>query len=131
MFSFVFQISKKALNMNKSNTPRSGKKLKSKVPGSKVNLSISSYGKFQEHLEERNELRSSMLPDQVLENASERGHMKTPVRTPAKPLRKNLLSVPTSGTPRPASSSRATPRSPRVMHTPRLATMPNNTHFIF
>ncbi|XP_033230675.1 protein regulator of cytokinesis 1-like isoform X2 [Belonocnema kinseyi] len=125
------RISKKALNLSKSNTPRSGKKLKSKVTGSKVNLSISSYGKFQEHLEERNELRSSMLPDQVLENACERGNMKTPVRTPAKPLRKNLLPVPTSGTPRPASSSRVTPRSPRVMHTPRLAPMPNNTHFIF
>ena len=119
------------MNLNKSNTPRSGKKLKSKVQGSKVDLSISSYGKFQEHLEERDELRSSMLSEQLLETACGSGNMKTPVRTPAKPLRKNLLSVNTPGTtPGTASTSRPTPRSPRVMHTPRLAPVPNSSHFI-
>lgn len=118
--------------MNKSNTPRSGKVQKLKQEGLKANLSISSYGKFQEHLEEREELRSSMLSEQLLENAFDRGNMKTPVRTPAKPLRKNLLAVNnTQTTPKSASTSRSTPRIPRVAHTPRLAPMPNNTHYFF
>ncbi|XP_051159934.1 protein regulator of cytokinesis 1-like [Leptopilina boulardi] len=131
------RISKKnLLSINKTNTPKSGKKQKLKADGcNKANLSISSYGKFQEHLEQREELRSSILSEQLLEHAFDRGtNIKTPVRTPARPLRKNLLSVNNAQlTPRSvASTSRTlTPRTPRVMHTPRLATVPNNKHCIF
>ncbi|XP_043467957.1 protein regulator of cytokinesis 1-like [Leptopilina heterotoma] len=130
------RISKKALiSMNKASTSKSDKKQKLDADGLKAaNLSISSYGKFQEHLEQREELRSSMLSDQLLENAFERGNnMKTPVRTPAKPLRKNLLSVNNAHlSSKSASTPRTTtPRTPRVMHRPRLAAVPNNTQFIF
>ena len=120
------------MNPNKSNTPKSGKKQMKKAGDSKINLSVTSYGKFQEHLVEREELRSSMISEQLFENARDRTNMKTPVRTPAKPLRKNLLSLNTPrGTPKSASTSRSTPRSPKVLKTPRLATAPNSTHLIF
>ncbi|OXU20207.1 hypothetical protein TSAR_007364 [Trichomalopsis sarcophagae] len=82
-----------------------------------TSLSVSSYGNFQEHLDNRDELRSSVLPDEVLKRAGG----KTPMKTPIKPVRRKIIA---NSTPANAVNStrtlRGTPRSPRLLHTPRL-----------
>ncbi|XP_012229224.2 protein regulator of cytokinesis 1-like isoform X1 [Linepithema humile] len=86
------------------------------------------YSKFQGHMTEREELHSSMLPDQILKTSNKFNINKTPiVRTPMKPLRKNLsaATTPTS------SSARKAPHSPRITKTPKLVPTTNNLPFIF
>lgn len=94
---------------------------------SSANNSImdTTYNQFQGHMTSREELHSSMIPEQVLKNAT-KINVKTPVRTPAKPLRKNLttLMTPTH------SSTRKVPHSPRIINTPKLATAPSNLPII-
>ncbi|XP_076653355.1 protein regulator of cytokinesis 1-like [Halictus rubicundus] len=76
------------------------------------------YNQFKEHLEERRELRSSLL------NATNKGNVKTPIRTPAKPLRKHIpvAVTPTTTTPKLSRSQlHKSPRSPRLVQSSRLA----------
>lgn len=83
---------------------------------SSVNNSLTdtTYNQFQGHMTGREELHSSLLPEQLLRN----NIVKTPVRTPAKPLRKNL---PIVSTPiRPRTPARNIPLSPRIVNTPKL-----------
>ncbi|XP_063983095.1 protein regulator of cytokinesis 1-like [Diachasmimorpha longicaudata] len=89
-------------------------------------LNIQPYEVFQEHISSRNELRSTLLSEQLLQNVRGEGKkMKTPVKTPVKPLRKHLVS---SSTPHitPMSAPRRPSRSPRITNTPRLTTAPTN-----
>ncbi|OAD56378.1 Protein regulator of cytokinesis 1 [Eufriesea mexicana] len=89
------------------------------------------YSQFKEHLEERKELRSSLLPEQILANAS-KSKMRTPVRTPAKPLRKNLPLATTPTTSKLSQSQmHKSPRSPRIAATSRLATVSTPLPIIF
>lgn len=90
------------------------------------------YNQFKEHLESKAELRSSILPENVLGNAN-KSKIKTPIRTPAKPLRKNLPTRLTPTTPKTShlQSGRRTPRSPRVVSTPKLATATTPLPIIF
>ncbi|CAL7944982.1 unnamed protein product [Xylocopa violacea] len=92
------------------------------------------YNQFREHLADKQELRSSLLPEQVLANAS-KSRMKTPIRTPVKPLRKNLplATTPTITTTPKSSQSRLhkSPRSPRIPQSSRLATVSTPLPIIF
>ncbi|XP_015606138.1 protein regulator of cytokinesis 1 isoform X2 [Cephus cinctus] len=122
-----------------SQTMPSEKRRKRK--SSSMNVTDTSYGRFQEHLEQREELRSSFLPEHLLNNVTNKQKSKTPVKTPVKPLRASRLTVPSPrhnfNTPN-KSQSRVgnqsvsrTPRSPRIVTTPRLATAPSNLPIIF
>ncbi|KAG7203524.1 hypothetical protein KM043_013577 [Ampulex compressa] len=94
-----------------SKTPKSSQKKQNHMSHSSTTTD-STYSQFQEHLDVRTELRSSLLPEQVLKNAN-KTRVKTPVRTPAKPLRKHLLLTPTyKGTPK-LSQSQSTNGTPR------------------
>ncbi|XP_043273448.1 protein regulator of cytokinesis 1-like [Venturia canescens] len=94
--------------------------------------SVAQYEQFQQHLEQREELRSSLLPEQVLKKARGRPKMRTPVKTPVKPLRKNLSSVSTTPKQTPRSSHIREPsRSPKMTTTPRLAAAPSKLPFFF
>ncbi|XP_014482349.1 PREDICTED: protein regulator of cytokinesis 1-like [Dinoponera quadriceps] len=84
------------------------------------------YNQFQGHMTSREELHSSMIPEQMLKISS-KINVKTPVRTPAKPLRKNLITVTTPT----SNSARKSPHSPRTVNTPKLATALSNLPFIF
>ncbi|EGI70338.1 PREDICTED: protein regulator of cytokinesis 1-like [Acromyrmex echinatior] len=103
---------------------------KRKESQSPVNsVTDTTYNQFQGHMTDREELHSSMLPEQILRSANRLNINKTPVRTPMKPLRKHLSATTTpSFTP---LSARKTPHSPRVINTPKLATAPSNLPFIF
>ncbi|XP_077258927.1 protein regulator of cytokinesis 1 [Temnothorax americanus] len=90
-------------------------------------ITDTTYNQFQGHMTGREELHSSMLPEQILRSSNKLNINKTPVRTPMKPLRKHLLTA----TPVTPGSTRKTPHSPRVVHTPKLATAPSNLPFIF
>ena len=89
------------------------------------------YNQFKEHLEDKRELRSSLLPEKLLANVT-KSKMKTPIRTPVKPLRKNLLLpiTPTTTTPK-LSQSHKSPRSPRGVQSTRLAAMSTQLPIIF
>lgn len=90
------------------------------------------YSQFKEHLEDKKELRSSLLPEQVLANASKSKIKSKPVRTPAKPLRKNLPLATTPTTPKLSQSQlHKSPRSPRIAHSSRLATVSTPLPIIF
>ncbi|XP_046832901.1 protein regulator of cytokinesis 1-like [Vespa crabro] len=86
------------------------------------------YGQFQEHLKEREELRSSLLPPDQSAYIS-----KTPNRIHVKPSRKNLYNVNATSntTSKSLLSTRNSPRSPRMDNTPKLATAPNVLPIIF
>ncbi|XP_011259450.1 protein regulator of cytokinesis 1 [Camponotus floridanus] len=87
------------------------------------------YNQFQGHMTNREELHSSMLPEQILRNSNKINVNKTPIiRTPMKPLRKNLSAA---TTPIACGSARKSPHSPRINNTPKLATAPSNLPFIF
>ncbi|KYN07299.1 PREDICTED: protein regulator of cytokinesis 1-like [Cyphomyrmex costatus] len=90
-------------------------------------ITDTTYNQFQGHMTDREELHSSMLPEQILKSSNKINVNKTPVRTPMKPLRKHL-STTSSYTP---LSTRKTPHSPRVINTPKLTTAPSNLPFIF
>lgn len=116
--------------------PFGSKTRKSPKGGQRRRLSLSpnnsvidtTYNQFQGHMTGREELHSSMLPDQILKNSNKLNVNKTPiVRTPMKPLRKNLSAATTPV----SSSARKPPHSPRIMKTPKLATAANNLPFIF
>ncbi|EZA54349.1 hypothetical protein DMN91_001634 [Ooceraea biroi] len=102
---------------------RGGQKRKESV--SPVNsITDTTYNQFQGHMTDREELHSSLLPDQILKSISKAS--KTPiVRTPMKPLRKHLSAATTP------VSARKAPHSPRIVKTPKLATAPSNLPFIF
>ncbi|XP_072762217.1 protein regulator of cytokinesis 1-like [Anoplolepis gracilipes] len=87
------------------------------------------YNQFQDHMSDREELHSSMLPEHILKNSSKANINKTPIiRTPMKPLRKNLSAATTPVT---RGSARKSPHSPKFNSTPKLVTAPNNLPFIF
>lgn len=91
------------------------------------------YNQFKEHLEDKRELRSSLLPEQVLANAN-KSRMKARERTPVKPLRKNLAvsTTPTGSTPKLSQSqSHKSPRSPRTVPSSRLAAVKTPLPIIF
>ncbi|XP_076620472.1 protein regulator of cytokinesis 1-like [Colletes latitarsis] len=90
------------------------------------------YSEFKEHLEDKRELRSSLLPEQVLINAT-KSRIKTPSRTPVKPLRKNLPSVmtPTTTPQTMQSQLHKSPRSPKFAQSSRLATVSTPLPIIF
>lgn len=96
---------------------RSGNKNTEKENSMSQSSLDTTYSQFKEHLKDKQELRSSLLSEKVLFNAN-KSKMRTPVRTPVKPSRKNLL-TPTSvatGTPSkfPQSQLHRSPRSPRT-----------------
>ncbi|KMQ93917.1 protein regulator of cytokinesis 1 [Lasius niger] len=109
-------------------TPKSGQKRKESL--SPVNITDTTYNQFQGHMTGREELQSSMLPEQILRSSNKVNVIKTPIiRTPMKPLRKNLA---TPTTPVTRGSARKAPHSPhRINSTPKLATAPSNLPFIF
>lgn len=78
---------------------------------------LTPYEEFQNGLANRDELRSTLVSDELIKPKSLR-NVPTPVKTPAKPLRKRpgLLSVP--GTPRSLTS-----KSPVISSTPRLTAL--------
>jgi len=93
-------------------------------------ITDTTYNQFRGHMTDKEELHSSFLPssEQVTKNVHKANINKTPIiRTPMKPLRKNLsaTTTPTHG------SARKAPHSPRIVNTPKLATAPSNLPFIF
>lgn len=105
-------------------SPKSGQKRKQST--SPVNsITDTTYNQFQGHMTGREELHSSMLPEQILRTSNRANVNKTPM----KPLRKNLTA---STTPVSRGSARKAPHSPhRINSTPKLATAPSNLPFIF
>lgn len=93
-------------------------------------ITDTTYNQFQGHMTGREELHSSMLPEQILRSTNKANINKTPVRTPMKPLRKHLSTTHIT-TPITPTSARKMPHSPRVINTPKLATAPSNLPFIF
>ncbi|KAG7212987.1 hypothetical protein KM043_002327 [Ampulex compressa] len=128
-------------------TPKGGKQRKESPSAGTADTT---YLQFQQHLTDRDELCSSMIPKGIL-HESTMCNVETPVRTPAKPLRRNLPTIVTSNatpelsrstnkTPRSASALSLTPkhklsvskgpRSPRIIRTPKLVTVPSATPII-
>ncbi|XP_012286860.1 protein regulator of cytokinesis 1 isoform X2 [Orussus abietinus] len=126
-------LSKKVLNHSGSkhiSQNKSHKKRRSRSVG--TDSIATAYAEFQEHLKERGELRSSVLPEQHLQDQNKKPKMKTPVKTPVKPIRKNLTpTTPNGATPKLSQSSRSTPRSRRLLNTPKLVVTQSNLPFIF
>lgn len=114
------KVAKRVLSENKKR--RSGQK-KSKTPNADT-----TYGQFQAHLEGREELRSSLIPEQVLTNECS---LKTPSRTPMKPLARNLYNVNGNSSTKLSQSSHKSPRSPRLERSTKLVTAPNKLPIIF
>ncbi|KAI4477345.1 hypothetical protein M0804_012731 [Polistes exclamans] len=121
------KISRRALSENKKRRSDLGK---TRSPSQNTGTVDTTYGQFQAHLKEREELRSSLLTDQSL---SAKCILKTPNRTQVKPVRRNLYNVNASSTAtsKLLQSTRNSPRSPRVVHTSKLATAPNVLPIIF
>ncbi|XP_011305945.1 protein regulator of cytokinesis 1 [Fopius arisanus] len=119
------KVSRRLLSnsLNKE-SPRKRKNAKLLSDSSTDNLNLQSYEVFQEHLSSRNELRSTLLSEQVLKNMRSDGEkMKTPVKTPIKPMRKPpLITLTPHVTPK--AVPRRPSRSPRITSTPRLTTAP-------
>ncbi|XP_020278344.1 protein regulator of cytokinesis 1-like [Pseudomyrmex gracilis] len=114
-------------NAQKHRSSRGGEKSKKRESQS---LLDTTYNQFQGHMTNREELHSSMIPDQVLKTSTKLNIVKTPVRTPAKPLRKNLAAARTPVTRNSAKKLPLSPRTPLV-NTPRLATVQSNLNFLF
>ncbi|XP_011502306.1 PREDICTED: protein regulator of cytokinesis 1-like [Ceratosolen solmsi marchali] len=87
------------------------KKRKSK---NDTTLSVSSYGNFQEHLASRDELRSSVLPEETFKKA---GIDMTLIKTPIKPVRRKVLAISTPTSANPTRTLRSTPRNPKLIST--------------
>ncbi|KZC09252.1 PREDICTED: protein regulator of cytokinesis 1-like [Dufourea novaeangliae] len=123
------RVSKKIIQSANKSSKSSTKKENSESQSSTV--TNTTYNQFKEHLEDRRELRSSLLPEQVLMNAT-RANVKTPVRTPAKPLRKNMPIITITTTPKLSKSqTHKSPRSPRLVQATRLAAVSTNLPIIF
>ncbi|XP_031836756.1 protein regulator of cytokinesis 1-like [Nomia melanderi] len=125
------RVSRKLLQSENKAIKRNSKKENSTSQSSAV--TDTTYSQFKEHLEERRELRSSLLPEQVLMNAA-KSKMKTPIRTPAKPLRKHIPTATTPITTTPKLSQtqlHKSPRSPRLVQSARLATVSTHLPIIF
>ncbi|XP_015511928.1 protein regulator of cytokinesis 1 isoform X1 [Neodiprion lecontei] len=96
--------------------------------------SMSGYDEFQDHLMDKEELRSSILPRTVLKSSNLQASTSTRIKTPMKPTRKH---VKTLGTLRRASPNklpstpRSASRSPKTTSTSRLAPAPGTLPFIF
>ncbi|XP_014218777.1 protein regulator of cytokinesis 1 [Copidosoma floridanum] len=73
-------------------------------------LSVSAYGSFQDHLEDRPELRSSVLPTEI---------KSTQMKTPSKPARKKVLALSTPSAPNSIPRLRSTPRNPQLLTVPK------------
>jgi hypothetical protein len=99
----------------------SKKKRKSK---NDTTLSVSSYGNFQEHLASRDELRSSVLPEESLKKV---GVDVTSLKTPIKPVRRKVLAISTPTSINSMRTLRGTPRNPRLISTPRLIPVKNSS----
>ncbi|CAK9804810.1 Protein regulator of cytokinesis 1 [Anthophora plagiata] len=151
LFSPSPNTSAKRRNVNNtasgSKLKKSGRVLKKMLQsGSKTNKNIhrkensilqssagtdTTYSQFKEHLQDKQELRSSLLHEQVLANAS-KSKLKTPIRTPAKPLRKNIPMLTTPTTPKLSHSQlHKSPRSPKIVSATRLATVSTPLPIIF
>jgi len=115
------------INQKSGRSSKSGQKKKESLSPAN-SITDTTYNQFQGHMTGREELHSSMLPEQILRSANRININKTPVRTPMKPLRKHLS---TTTTPTTSGSIRKTPHSPRIINTPKLATAPSNLPFIF
>jgi len=113
-----------------SKTHRSSKGGQRRKESLSPNISVidTTYNQFQGHMTAREELHSSMLSDQILKTSNKLNINKTPIiRTPMKPLRKNLSAATTPV----SNSARKSPHSPRIMKTPKLTTAKNNLPVIF
>ncbi|XP_043488311.1 protein regulator of cytokinesis 1-like isoform X2 [Polistes fuscatus] len=121
------KISRRALSENKKHKSN---QRKSKSLSQNLSTVDMTYGQFQEHLKEKEELRSSLLTDQSL---STKSILRTPKRMHVKPLRRKLYNVNASSntTSKLLQSTRNSPRSPRIDHTQKLATAPNVLPIIF
>ena len=127
----------KSKRNSKGTSSKKGLKQKNQNENSMLQSSTATdttYSKFEEHLEDKKELRSSLLPEKVLANASKprSKSRRRSIRTPAKPLRKNL---PLPKTPTTSESSQLqlhkSPRSPRIAQSSRLATISTPLPIIF
>ncbi|KAI4474416.1 hypothetical protein M0802_015614 [Mischocyttarus mexicanus] len=121
------KIPRRALSENKK---RKSDQRKSRSLSQNTSTVDTTYGEFQEHLKEREELRSSLITDH---SVNAKSILKTPNRKNVKPIRKNLYKVnSSSNTPsKLLQSTRSSPRSPRIVHTSKLATAPNVLPIIF
>ncbi|XP_014602870.1 PREDICTED: protein regulator of cytokinesis 1-like [Polistes canadensis] len=121
------KISRRALSENKKRRSDLGK---TRSPSQNAGTVDMTYGQFQAHLKEREELRSSLLPDQSL---SAKSILKTPKRTHVKPLRRKLYNKNASSntTLKLLQSTQNSPRSLKIDHTPKLTTAPNVLPIIF
>lgn len=121
-------------SMNKGRSPRKLLNVTKVVDTSNSTACSSSskenpvYQEFKEYLGNRDELRSTIVPES---DSSIVKPKKKPVKTPVKPSRKHLSPRITPITPRVTPKSlRVTesPRSPRITSTPRFTTAPSNVH---
>ncbi|XP_012225702.1 protein regulator of cytokinesis 1-like [Linepithema humile] len=116
----------KILVTKPSRCSKGGQKRKELSPNNSV--VDTTYNQFQGHMADKEELHSSVLPNQILKTSNKLNIKKIPiVRTPMKPLRKNLSAATTPV----SNSARKSPHSPRILRTPKLATATNNLPFYF
>ncbi|XP_053976183.1 protein regulator of cytokinesis 1-like [Hylaeus volcanicus] len=114
---------------------QSKKEITKREEGKENSMSQSSvdttYNLFKEQLKDKRDLQSSLLLEQILINETI-SRMKTPVRTPAKPMRKKLSSktTPTTSTLM-ESQLLKSPRSPRLVQSSKLATISTPLPIIF
>ncbi|KAK0088110.1 hypothetical protein PV326_004941 [Microctonus aethiopoides] len=121
-------------SMNKGRSPRKLLNVTKVVDTSNSTACSSSskenpvYQEFKEYLGNRDELRSTIVPES---DSSIVKPKKKPVKTPVKPSRKHLSPRITPITPRVTPKSlrvAESPRSPRITSTPRFTTAPSNVH---
>lgn len=117
----IFQLPGLTLNGSGRVKNVGKKKRKSK---SDTTFSVSSYGNFTEHLDNRNELQSSILPEEI----PKRLGAITPIKTPMKPARRKILAI---STPNPMNTSLRTlhssPRKTKQINTPKLVPIKNSS----
>ncbi|XP_046429441.1 protein regulator of cytokinesis 1-like isoform X4 [Neodiprion fabricii] len=96
--------------------------------------SMSGYDEFQDHLMDKEELRSSILPRTVLKSSNLQASTSTRIKTPMKPTRKHVKTIGTLRRASPnklLSTPRSASRSPKTTSTSRLAPAPGTLPFIF
>lgn len=118
------------INQKSGRSSKGGQRRKESMSPSN-SITDTTYNQFQGHMTGREELHSSMLPEQILRNVNKINVNKPLVRTPMKPLRKHLSGIAITTTPATPGSARKIPHSPRTVNTPKLATAPSNLPFIF
>lgn len=110
-------VSRKLLSSSFNSSKNSARKKTPIKPSMKLNEpeDLPHYEEFQNGLANRDELRSTLVSGELIKPKSTK-NIKTPVKTPAKPLRKRPGLLSTPGTPR-------TSKNPVLGSTPRLTAL--------